>query len=213
MLRYIKGTANFGISFTPAATLKLEAFVDVDWASCPVDRKSTSEYCVFLGGNLLTWSYKKQTLLLDLVPIIWCDNLGAKSLAQNPVFHSRTKHIEIDVHFVRGKVANNQVEVCYVPTGLQIADILTKNLPISRFAQLRFMLTVVSSQSSLREDDSVQSSSSDGAVRTSQRGNKVSEDFLQTDCSSYQTPGSTVKKKSNTQVVSQLQLTANSASR
>ena len=53
--------------------------------------------------------------------VLWCDNLVAKSMAENPVFHSRTKYIEIDVHFVREKVENDDVEIQYVPTFHQVA--------------------------------------------------------------------------------------------
>lgn len=49
------------------------------------------------------------------------------------MFHSRTKHIEIDVHFVREQVASKSLKVQYVPTQHQIVDILTKPLPIARF--------------------------------------------------------------------------------
>ena len=53
---------------------------------------------------------------LTSVPIVWCDNMGANLLASNPVFHARTKHIEVDIHFVREKIEAKQLEVRFVPT-------------------------------------------------------------------------------------------------
>ena len=49
-------------------------------------------------------------------PIIWSDNQAAKSIVENPVFHARTKHFEINIHFVREKVEKNEFEIRYVPT-------------------------------------------------------------------------------------------------
>ena len=63
-----------------------------------------------------------QSLLKELgvkvedILVLWCDNMGANSLASNPMFHARTKHIEVDVHFVREKVLAKEVEVRFVPS-------------------------------------------------------------------------------------------------
>jgi hypothetical protein len=51
-------------------------------------------------------------------------------MTANPVRHHRTKHIEIDIHFVREKVALGQVRVLHVPSSHQLADIMTKGLPV-----------------------------------------------------------------------------------
>ena len=77
-------------------------------------------------------------------PIIWTDNLGAAALASNSVLHQRTKHIEIDLHYVRDKVLHKSLEVRYVSTEEQVADIFTKALGTLRFLWLRSKLKVVS---------------------------------------------------------------------
>lgn len=64
--------------------------------------------------------------------VLWCDNIGANSLAANLAFHQHTKHVEVYVHFFHDKVAQNDMEVRYTPTHDQMADTLMKFLPIAR---------------------------------------------------------------------------------
>ncbi|KAL3629467.1 hypothetical protein CASFOL_026689 [Castilleja foliolosa] len=71
------------------------------------------------------------------VPQIWIDNQSAIYLSSNPVLHARTKHIELNYHFVREKVAAGLVRVDYVPSADQSADILTKPLSLQFFTKLR----------------------------------------------------------------------------
>jgi hypothetical protein len=80
---------------------------------------------------------------LQQATIIYCDNILAVYMSSNPVQHRRTKHIEIDIHFVREKVALGQVRVLHVPTTAQFADIFTKGLPTQPFFDIRFSLNVV----------------------------------------------------------------------
>ena len=77
-------------------------------------------------------------------PRLWCDNIGARYLSANPVFHARTKHIEIDFHFVRERVAQRLPDICYVNTHDQLIDGFTKPLPLSKMRTFRFNLNLVS---------------------------------------------------------------------
>ena len=84
--------------------------------------------------------FTKLGIKIEIVLNIWCDNTEAKALTDNPIFHSKTKHIEVDIHFIREKVANKVLEVRYVPTELQKADLFTKALSASHFCFLRYQL-------------------------------------------------------------------------
>ena len=74
--------------------------------------------------------------------LVYCDNISTVYMSSNPVQHQRTKHIEIDLHFVREKVALGAVRVLNVPTSSQYADIFTKGLPSSVFTEFRSSLNV-----------------------------------------------------------------------
>ncbi|RVW43409.1 Retrovirus-related Pol polyprotein from transposon RE1 [Vitis vinifera] len=145
-----------------------EVYSDADWAGNIIDRWSTSGYCSFVWGNLVTWKSKKQSVVArssaeaeyralaqGICEGIWikrvlselgqtssspilmmCDNQAAISIAKNPVHHDRTKHVEIDRHFITEKVTSETVKLNYVPTKHQTADILTKALPRPNFEDL-----------------------------------------------------------------------------
>uniref|UniRef100_A0A2N9J149 Reverse transcriptase Ty1/copia-type domain-containing protein n=1 Tax=Fagus sylvatica TaxID=28930 RepID=A0A2N9J149_FAGSY len=112
-----------------------------------VSRSSTeSKYrALAFASAELCWI---RTLLKDLgifisdTPILWCDNVLALAIASNPVFHARTKHIEVDFHFVRERVLRKDLIVKFVSTVDQLADIFTKSLPTNRFLDLRHNLIV-----------------------------------------------------------------------
>ncbi|GKB83765.1 ribonuclease H-like domain-containing protein [Tanacetum coccineum] len=82
---------------------------------------------------------------LSTATIVYYDNVSAVYLSSNPVQHQRTKHIEIDIHFVRDLVTTGQIRVLHVPSRYQYADIFTKGLPTALFNEFRDSLSVRSS--------------------------------------------------------------------
>jgi histone deacetylase 1/2 len=76
-------------------------------------------------------------------PVLWCDNIGATYLSSNPVFHARTKHIEVDYHFVRERVAQKLLRIRFISSKDQLADIFTKPLSLPLFQGCRRNLNLL----------------------------------------------------------------------
>ena len=162
ILHYLKGTSHYGLSIQATPNYNLTCFTNVDHASSPDDHQSTSNYFVFMGSNIISWSSTKQkvvsrstaeskyravangaaelsligSLLRELniatnfISCLYYDNISANYMIANPVFHGPTKHIEIDFHFVREKVFHKNLTMLYIPFADQLADCLTKALPV-----------------------------------------------------------------------------------
>jgi hypothetical protein len=123
----------------------------ISWSSrkqATVSRSSTeAEYWSLANTTAeLQWLQsllKELRVFLSTSPTLWCDNLGATYLTANPMFHARTKHIEIDFHYVRDKVASKALEVRFISTKDQKAEIFTKPLVSTRFTILRDNLSIM----------------------------------------------------------------------
>ncbi|GJQ93023.1 retrovirus-related pol polyprotein from transposon TNT 1-94 [Tanacetum coccineum] len=102
---------------------ELIAFSDADHAGCIDTRKSTSRGIQFLGDKLVSWMSKKQ------------DCTAMSSAKADPVQHSRTKHIHTRYHFIKEHVENDIIELYFVRTEYQLANMFTKALPEDRSSQ------------------------------------------------------------------------------
>jgi hypothetical protein len=122
----------------------------ISWSSKrqPTLSRSSAEAGYRGVANVVSESCWIRNLLLELhfpIPqatLVYCDNVSAIYLSGNPVQHQRTKHIEMDIHFVREKVARGQARVLHVPSRHQIADIFTKGLPRILFDDFRTSLSI-----------------------------------------------------------------------
>jgi len=123
----------------------------ISWSArkqATVSRSSTEAEYKAMANTTAEMMWVEQLLgelgvRLKVKPRLWCDNLGATYLSANPVFHARAKHIEIDFHFVRERVARRQLEVRLVSTEDQVADGFTKALPHRKFEEFKNNLNLV----------------------------------------------------------------------
>nr|GEU38782.1 hypothetical protein [Tanacetum cinerariifolium] len=104
---------------------------DADYAGCKDTFKSTSGGAQFLGKKLLT----DYGFHFNKIPI-YCDSKSAIAISCNPVQHSRTKHIAVCYHFIKEDVEKDTIELYFVKTDYQLADLFTKALPVDRFNYL-----------------------------------------------------------------------------
>ena len=156
ILCYIKGTPGQGVLHENRGHTQVIGYCDADWIGSPADRCSTSGYCVFIEDNLISWKSKKQDLVarssaeaeyramtLATCEFIWLkqlfqelrfgrDGKTALHIASNPVFHERTKHIEVDCHFIQEKIASGCMTTSFVNSSDQLAVIFSKSLRGSR---------------------------------------------------------------------------------
>ncbi|GJR30912.1 hypothetical protein Tco_1107144 [Tanacetum coccineum] len=143
VFRYLKGTINWGLWYPKDTAMVLTAYADADHAGCQDTQRSTSGSAQFLGDKLVSWSSKKQKSIAIstteaeyiamsgcCAQILW---MSAMALCCNNVQHSRSKHIDIQHHFIREQDEKRVVKLYFVTTDYQLADIFTKALQRERF--------------------------------------------------------------------------------
>ncbi|GKC63085.1 retrovirus-related pol polyprotein from transposon TNT 1-94 [Tanacetum coccineum] len=136
IFRYLKNTINMGLWYLKDTDFNLTAFSDSDHAGCLDTRKSTSgaeaEYVsLSVCCAQVLWLRTQLTdygFYFDKIPM-YCDSKAAIAISCNPVQHSRTKHIDVRYHFIKEQVEKGIVELFFVGTEYQLADLFTKALP------------------------------------------------------------------------------------
>nr|GEY75735.1 uncharacterized mitochondrial protein AtMg00810-like [Tanacetum cinerariifolium] len=120
-----------GLWYTKDSGFELTAFSDADYAGGKDTFKSTSGGAQFLGEKLLT----DYGFYFNKTPIYY-DSKSAIAISCNPVQHSRTKHIDFHYHFVKEHMEKGTIELYFVKTDYQLADLFTKALLVDRFNYL-----------------------------------------------------------------------------
>ncbi|GKD40156.1 hypothetical protein Tco_1260363 [Tanacetum coccineum] len=134
IFRYLRQSYNMGLWYPKDSGFELIAYSDADHAGCKDDCKSTSGGLQFLviwmRTQLLDYKYK-----YNRIPM-YCDSKSVIAISCNPVQHSKTKHIDIRCHFINQHVEKGTVEIYFVGTDYQLADLFTKALPKELFEYL-----------------------------------------------------------------------------
>ncbi|GKD50316.1 hypothetical protein Tco_1279292 [Tanacetum coccineum] len=129
-LMYLKGTPSLGLWYPKCSGFDLKGYSDSDYAGLTMS-SAEAKYVIVVGccANIL-WM-KSQLSDYDIhykmVPI-FCDNTSAIAISNNPVLHSRTKHIDIRYHFIRDHILKGDIELHFIPTEYQLDDIFTEPL-------------------------------------------------------------------------------------
>ncbi|GKA29298.1 putative reverse transcriptase, RNA-dependent DNA polymerase, partial [Tanacetum coccineum] len=141
IFRYLKGQSKLGLWYPKDSPFDLEAYTDSDYVGASLDRKSTTgaEYVAAASccGQVL-WI---QNQMLDyrynfMNTKIFIDNESTICIVKNPVFHSKTKHIEIRHHFIKDSNEKKLIQMIKIHTDLNVADLLIKAFDVSRFQYL-----------------------------------------------------------------------------
>ncbi|GKC13948.1 putative ribonuclease H-like domain-containing protein [Tanacetum coccineum] len=134
IFRDLKGQPKLGLWYPKDSPFDLEAYTDSDYASASLYRKSTTGGCQFLRSRLISWQCKKQTIVANSTTE--AEYVAAASCFKNPVFHSKTKHIEIRHHFIRDSNEKKLIQMIKIHTDQNVADLLTKAFDVGSFQYL-----------------------------------------------------------------------------
>ncbi|GJZ54649.1 uncharacterized mitochondrial protein-like protein [Tanacetum coccineum] len=132
VLGYLKATPCQGVLLSPAGDPVLIAYCDSDWLGCPYMRRSRTGYLLLLGGTPISLRTKKQSVVSHSSAKAEYRAMAStvtRHIAHNPIFHERTKYVEMECYFVRERVESKEITPMKIRSKMQIADLLTKGLP------------------------------------------------------------------------------------
>ncbi|GJY12074.1 putative reverse transcriptase, RNA-dependent DNA polymerase, partial [Tanacetum coccineum] len=132
---YLKGQPKLGLWYPKDSPFDLETYSDSDYAGASLDRKSTTRGCQFLRSRLILWQCKKQTIVANFTTEAKYV-VAASCCGQNPIFHSKTKHIKIRHHFIRDSNEKKLIQMIKIHTDQNVIDLLTKAFDDGRFQYL-----------------------------------------------------------------------------
>ncbi|GJW43485.1 hypothetical protein Tco_0072284 [Tanacetum coccineum] len=137
ILHYLKHSINMGLWYSKDSGFERIAYSNADHAGCHDDCKSTVRIliCMLRISHLDENAIARYGYRYTKIPM-YCDSKSAISIACNPVQHSRTKHINIRYHFIKEHVEQGTIELYFVETEYQLADLFTKSLLKERFEYL-----------------------------------------------------------------------------
>ncbi|GJZ63351.1 ribonuclease H-like domain-containing protein [Tanacetum coccineum] len=148
IFRYLKGKPKLGLWYPRVSSFDLEAYSDSDYPGANLDRKSTTreaEYVVaanccrqvlWIQNQMLNYGFNFMNTK------IYTDNESTICIVKNPIFHSKTKHIEIRHHFIRDAYEKKLIQVLKIPIDDNVVDLLTKSFDVSRKWTLDDMMMI-----------------------------------------------------------------------
>ncbi|GKA12241.1 putative ribonuclease H-like domain-containing protein [Tanacetum coccineum] len=141
IFKYLKGQPKLGLWYPKDSPFDLVAYTDSDYARASLDRKSITGAEYIAASNCCGQVLWIQNQLLDygynfMQTKIHIDNESTICIVKNPVFHSKTKHIEIRHHFIRDSNEKKLIQMIKIHTDQNVADLLTKAFDVSRFEYL-----------------------------------------------------------------------------